>query len=125
HVHKDLNSVLDYTQYTIETLESYCVQSSPISAGRESDAATAATRQGRAFYLWLYPNFMINAYEGVMDTNLVVPLGIDGCRVVFDFYFADTTARAIKEESVAVSERVQEEDVAICEAVQRGLNSRA
>lgn len=127
HLHKNLNSVLDYTKYTIETFEHYCVQSSPTCSGDDSDAAAAATRQGRAFYLWLYPNFMLNAYEGVMDTNLVLPLGTDKCQVIFDFYFADTggASRSHNEKSVAVSERVQAEDVAICEAVQRGLSSRA
>ena len=86
-----------------------------------------ATRQGRAFYLWIYPNFMINAYEGVMDTNLVLPLGPDKCAVVFDYYFADISAAAEKHnrESIAVSEIVQDEDMAICDAVQRGLHSRA
>jgi choline monooxygenase len=127
HLHKDLNSVLQYSEYTIETFDHYCVQSSPLRSDEQSDAAAAATRRGRAFYLWVYPNFMLNAYEGVMDTNLVVPLATDRCRVIFDFYFADTSAatRAPNEKSVAVSERVQEQDVAICEAVQRGLNSPA
>jgi choline monooxygenase len=127
HLHKGLNSVLEYKQYTIENFEHYCVQSSPVRSDADSDALAAATRQGRAFYLWLYPNFMINAYAGVMDTNLVLPLGIDRCEVVFDFYFKDTGAasQAHHRESTAVSEKVQEEDVAICEAVQRGLHSRA
>lgn len=127
HLHKGLNSVLEYKQYTIENFEHYCVQSSPVRSDADSDASAAATRQGRAFYLWLYPNFMINAYAGVMDTNLVRPLGIDRCEVIFDFYFAETRAasQAHHRESIAVSEKVQEEDVAICEAVQRGLRSRA
>lgn len=127
HLHKDLDSVLEYTEYTVENFEHYCVQSSPIRADEKSGAAAVATRQGRAFYLWLYPNFMLNAYQGVMDTNLVLPFGTDRCQVIFDFYFADTSAAAGSgnEKSVAVSERVQDEDVAICEAVQRGLNSRA
>ena len=43
----------------------------------------------RAYYYWLYPNFMINVYEGVMDTNLVLPLAPDKCLVQFDFFFAD------------------------------------
>jgi choline monooxygenase len=60
-------------------------QSSPIVHSRE-DGAVAATRQGdRAYYFWLYPNFMINVYEGVMDTNLVVPLSLAKTRVIFDF----------------------------------------
>jgi len=70
---------------------------------------------------------MINAYEGVMDTNLVLPLGVDRCAVVFDYYFADTSAaaEARNRESIRVSEIVQDEDVAICDAVQKGLGSRA
>jgi choline monooxygenase len=127
HAHKGLSSVIEYTKYTIENFERACLQSSPLSSDSASEAGVAATRQGRAFYLWLYPNFMINAYEGVMDTNLVLPLGVNRCAVVFDYYFADTSAaaEARHRESIAVSEQVQDEDMAICDAVQRGLGSRA
>lgn len=126
HLHKGLNSVLDYKQYTIENEDRYCLQSSPMIASEE-DAATGATRKGdRAWYFWQYPNLMINCYEGYMDTNLVLPIDFDHCRVVFDFYFADVgeSARAYNQESVAVGARVQDEDLGICEAVQRGLKSR-
>src|SRR5215469_3317803 len=92
HAHKGLSSVIEYTRYTIENFARSCLQSSPLSSGSGSEASVANTRQGRAFYLWLYPNFMINAYEGVMDTNLVQPLAVDKCAVVFDYYFADTSA---------------------------------
>jgi choline monooxygenase len=127
HAHKGLSSVIEYTKYTIENFERACLQSSPLSSDGNSSAGVAATRQGRAFYLWIYPNFMINAYEGVMDTNLVLPLGTDKCAVIFEYYFADTTAgaEAYNRESIAVSEKVQDEDMAICDAVQRGLHSRA
>jgi choline monooxygenase len=127
HAHKGLSSVIAYTQYTIENFEHACLQSSPLSSDSNSSAGVAATRQGRAFYLWLYPNFMINAYDGVMDTNLVVPLAVDKCAVIFDYYFADIShvADAHNRQSIAVSEKVQDEDMAICDSVQRGLNSRA
>jgi choline monooxygenase len=127
HAHKGLASVIEYTQYTIENFERACLQSSPLSSDANSAPGVAATRQGRAFYLWIYPNFMINAYEGVMDTNLVLPLGVDNCAVVFDYYFADITpvAQLRNRESIAVSEKVQDEDMAICDSVQRGLGSRA
>jgi choline monooxygenase len=127
HAHKGLSSVIEYTKYTIENFERACLQSSPLSSDSSSEAGVAATRQGRAFYLWQYPNFMINAYEGVMDTNLVLPLGVNRCAVIFDYYFADTSAAAETrhKESIAVSEQVQDEDMAICDAVQRGLSSRA
>ncbi|HEY6177022.1 MAG TPA: SRPBCC family protein [Kofleriaceae bacterium] len=121
HLHPSLNSVLTYTDYTIENFARFCLQSSPIEDG--GDPTTAAVRKGRALYYWVYPNLMLNWYPGHLDTNLVVPLAIDRTRVVFDFYFAagDPAAR----DSIAVSERIQDEDVAICESVQRGLASRA
>ena len=127
HLHKGLNSVLDYKEYTIENSERYSLQSSPMVTSEEH-AEFAATRTGdRAYYYWLYPNFMINIYQGVMDTNLVLPLGTDSCLVQFDFFFADVSeaSRAANTESVAVSDRIQGEDVDICESVQRGLRSRA
>lgn len=127
HLHKALSSVLDYKQYTIENEDRYCLQSSPMVESDE-DAATGATRKGdRAWYFWQYPNFMINCYAGYMDTNLVIPLDTDHCRVIFDFYFDDVSdaRRAINEQSVSVGDRVQDEDLGICEDVQRGLKSRA
>ncbi len=127
HLHKALNSVLEYKQYTIENEDRYCLQSSPMVAS-DVDAATSATRTGdRAWYFWQYPNFMINLYQGYMDTNLVLPDGVDRCTVIFDFYFDDVSASAAERnrQSIAVGERVNDEDVGICEAVQRGLHSRA
>ena len=127
HLHKALSSVLDYKAYTIENEDRYCLQSSPMVSSDE-DAATGATRKGdRAWYFWQYPNLMINCYEGDMDTNLVIPIDVDHCRVIFDFYFSDVSEarREYNTQSVAVGNRVQDEDLGICEAVQRGLKSRA
>jgi choline monooxygenase len=127
HLHKGLNSVLDYKQYTIENEDRYCLQSSPMVVSAE-DAATGATRRGdRAWYFWQHPNLMINCYQGYMDTNLVIPVDVDHCTVIFDFYFGDISdaSREYNEQSVNVGNRVQEEDLGICEDVQRGLKSRA
>jgi choline monooxygenase len=127
HIHGGLNSVLDYGNYTIETGERFCLQSSPIATDK-GDVKTAAVRTGkRAFYYWIYPNFMINVYDGVMDTNLVIPRGVDRTEVIFDYYFMDVSgpARERNLASISVSEQIQSEDVTICESVQRGLTSRA
>ena len=127
HLHRGLDSVLDYSNYRISNGERFCLQSSPMtSEGAEPE--TGAVRQGRqALYYWIYPNFMINWYEGAMDTNLVIPRGIDRTEVIFDFYFADVSpdARARNQASIDVGERIQHEDEAICRSVQQGLNSRA
>ena len=127
YIHKSLGSVLSYKDYTIENGEHYCMQSTPVSS-EGGEAETAAVRGGdMAHYLWLYPNFMLNWYEGYLDTNLVWPLGVDRTLVVFDFYFADTgnETDAARKQSVKVAERIQDEDIGVCESVQRGLQSRA
>lgn len=127
HLHKGLDSVLNYSNYTIENGERFCLQSSPMVT-EGADARTGDVRKGeRALYYWIYPNLMINWYEGVMDTNLVLPRGVDRTEVVFDFYFADVSEQARERNlaSIAVGQRIQNEDVAICESVQRGLSSRA
>ncbi len=127
YLHKGLDSVLDYSHYTIENGERFCLQSSPVvKAGAEAE--TGEVRKGsRALYYWIYPNFMLNWYEGVLDTNLVIPLGVDRTEVIFDFYFTDVSDRARERNlaSIAVGQRIQDEDVAICKSVQRGLQSRA
>ena len=120
-LHRELTGALDTSGYRIEVGRQHCMQSCPTSS---DDNAAASVRAGQAWYLWLYPNLMINWYEGVMDVNLVLPSGPDGCIVHFDYYFADQD-NAFREQSIAVADRVQQEDVAICEAVQRGLGSRS
>jgi len=126
HLHKGLDSVLDYSEYTIENGERFCLQSSPIVSGDDQEVGSVRSGQ-RAFYYWLYPNFMINLYEGVMDTNLVRPITVDRTQVIFDFYFTDVsdTAREHNRASVEIGDRIQKEDLDICESVQRGLSSRA
>ena len=127
HLHKGLDSVLDYSSYAVENGERFCLQSSPIVT-KWAEAQTGAVRKGdRALYYWIYPNFMINWYQGVMDTNIVIPRGVDRTEVIFDFYFADLSERSREHNlaSINVGQRIQDEDVSICKSVQRGLTSRA
>jgi choline monooxygenase len=67
----------------------------------------------------------MNVYAGVMDTNLVVPLGVNRCRVIFDFYFAETLSDEFKSESLQVADQVQAEDIGVCEEVQRNLRGQS
>jgi choline monooxygenase len=128
YVHPGLAGVLDYSQYRTDVFDWTSVQSSPIKAAQNAEESVSKVRTGRAYYWWIFPNLMINLYQGVMDTNLVLPLGPDRCKVVFDFYFAETEGEAAKQfiaDSIAVAHRVQLEDIAISEDVQKGLASRS
>ena len=129
YVHPGLSGVLDYSQYRTEVFDWTSVQSSPIKAAEKAEESVSKVRTGdRAYYWWVFPNLMLNIYKGVMDTNLVLPLGPDRCRVIFDFYFADTEgdeARQFIADSIDVAHQIQLEDVAISEDVQKGLASRS
>lgn len=122
-IHPSLAGVIDYSQYRTEIDGLTSVQISPLMAG--NDASLSQVRQGDcAYYWWIWPNLMINLYEGVMDVNIVLPDGPDRCRVVFDFYFAHSgMTESVCEQSMAVAHQVQEEDMGICEEVQRNLAS--
>lgn len=124
-VHPALAGVLDYTGYKTTVHANCSVQTSPMKPGDPNDAATRTRTGTEAAYWWVFPNFMLNMYSGVMDTNLVVPLAPDRCKVIFDYFFSEGTPRNFINESVAVAHQVQIEDVGICEEVQRGLNSRS
>jgi len=118
HVHPGLSKALDYRSYHTELFPWHSLQCSPL---RDSGVGYGA---GEAFYYFVYPNVMLNITPGRLQTNVILPLGPDRCRVVFDYYYApyeDTRARIGGDQ--AFSDEVQGEDAGICEAVQKGLAS--
>lgn len=116
-VHPGLNRLLDYRSYRTELSRWHSLQWSPL----ESDPALYGN--GDALYYWLWPNTMLNILPGRLQTNTVVPLGVDRCRVVFDSYYADAGDAARRDADLAFSDEVQHEDIGICEDVQRGMAS--
>ena len=127
HLHRALDSALDYKNYTIENGPHHVLQSSPIVASSAPDVA-AVRRGDRAMYYWFHPNIMINWYEGIMDVNMVHPLAVDRTEVLFDFYFTDVSSPGAADRnraSIELGKRIQDEDIEICASVQRGLRSRA
>src|SRR5262249_42036110 len=124
-IHPGLASVIDYTKYRTEIDEHASVQISPLGSGDNPDVASVRT--GCAYYAWIFPNLMLNLYDRVMDTNLVLPEGPGACRVLFAFYSScgqGDKSRSFMEQSMAIADQVQAEDVGICEEVQHGLASR-
>lgn len=123
HVHPGLNRLLDYTSYRTELARWHSLQWSPLETQGNFYG------DGEALYYFLWPNIMLNVLPGRLQTNRVVPLDTQRCRVEFDYYYpaaadpADAAERARREQDHAFSDEVQAEDIAICEAVQRGLAS--
>ena len=128
-MHKGLSSALDNTKYKIETKDKYCLQSCPTTTQLNpvANTITDVRRGDDAFYYWLYPNLMINWYQGVMDLNIVQPISTNKCRVIFEYYFDDNpqNTEEFMANSIKVAHQVQVEDLDVCHSVQRGLLSRA
>ncbi|GAA5011169.1 carnitine monooxygenase subunit YeaW [Lysobacter lycopersici] len=122
HVHPGLNKLLDYRSYRTELSDWYSLQWSPLRVPDES-ADASLYGNGDALYYWLWPNTMLNVLPGRLQTNTVVPLGVDRCRVMFDSYYAPGADEAKRDADLDFSDEVQHEDLGICEDVQRGFAS--
>jgi choline monooxygenase len=131
-VHPGLHKELDYDNYKVEPHRYFSIQHAPLRAvhGGNPDRRydPAKTDVGEAVYVWLFPNMMLNVYMGQMQTNVVIPVGHDRCRVVFEWFSttppADPAADAEWTKLLAFSDEIQDEDIEICEIVQRNLRSR-
>ena len=126
HLHKGLAGQLDMDDCKVENFKTWTLQSCGGSKSpQKTDSIDFKERIGdRALYAWLYPNFMINRYGNIMDTNWIVSLGHDKCLTIFDYYFESDADEIFVTASIKASEQVQIEDVAICESVQKGLRSK-
>lgn len=121
-VHPGLNRLLDYRAYSTHTRDWYSYQHSPLDGDKGPYAG------GEAHYYFVYPNLMLNILPNRLQTNRVIALGSERCRVIFDYYYPDREsgeARAMIADDLRFSDEVQQEDIGICEHVQRGLASGA
>lgn len=120
HVHPALNALLDYRSYATECAPGYALQHSPLDA----DASFYGNGEGLYYLLW--PNTMLNILPGRLQTNRVVPLGVDRCRIDFDYFYAPGIAQAHAQriaQDQELAEITQREDIDICERVQHAFAS--
>ena len=116
-VHPGLTQVVDYGDYKSQLGEYWSLQRSPVD-----DLGPYAA--GIGLYFFIHPDTMLNIMPGRLQTNRVVPTGLDSCVVEFDFYYAPG-AESRAETDFKFSDEVQEEDRTICQHVQKGLTSGA
>jgi|SRR6185437_15157165 len=119
HIHPELNRMLDYRSYVVETSRWHSLQHSPLESG------DVLYGSGEALYWFVWPNIMLNVMPGRLQTNSVLPLGPERCRVVFDYYYPSQMQSSEERHARdrAFSDLVQREDVEMCEHVQRRLAS--
>ena len=126
HLHKGLAGQLDLENYQVQNYKYWTLQSCAASKDpMKSETIDFKERIGaEALYAWIHPNFMINRYGPIMDTNWIIPVGHKKCLTIFDYYFKENATEEFIKASIKASEQVQVEDVAICESVQKGMQSQ-
>lgn len=121
HIHPELNALLEYRSYIVETAAWHSLQHSPL------ESADKLYGSGEALYYTIWPNTLLNILPGRLQTNRVLPLDAQRCRVEFDYYYSpDIAADEVAERhrrDHEFSDLVQRQDVDICEIVQRNLAS--
>src|SRR6185503_3519691 len=124
YVHPELFKLYDFQNYRTEVFDWYSLQVGPLASNGNN--VYAGGRE--ALYYQIYPNFMLNILPGRLQTNQVIAIAHDRCRVVFRYFYDDIESPAAHkriEDDLAYSDSVQAEDIEICERVQEGLSSRA
>lgn len=126
-VHQDLNSIIDYGEYTTECYDHMSVQIGYGKSGDEGfDLPAGHPDHGKvviAYYYWLFPNFMLNIYNWGVQINIVKPISKDYCKVEFLYYIGDED-KWEKFGKDALAEKVEREDEYVVEGVQKGMKSR-
>jgi choline monooxygenase len=120
YIHASLAEAIDYGAYRTEVFDWSVLQVGVAKGGQE--AFDGGGEQIAAWYWWLFPNTMINAYPWGISVNVIRPLAVDRTRVSFMTWVLDPSR--IDRGAGAGLDRVEREDEAIVEAVQKGVRSR-
>jgi choline monooxygenase len=124
-VHPDLCKELDYKHYRVDTFRWYSTQDAP---PKETAKLYGGGDNPGAYYYWMFPNLMFNIYQGMFQTNVVIPVNADQSIIRFDWYVRedifDEVAKKMPE-LIGFSDQVQVEDADICAAVNKNLKSRS
>jgi choline monooxygenase len=125
-VHPSLARTLDLSRYHYEAVPHGHMQLAEARADEPAIAPPAghpdAGRRLAAYYLWLWPNLMLNAYPWGLSVNAVEPCGTDRTRVRYHrFTWAE---QHLGTGAGADLDQVELEDQAVVESVQRGMRAR-
>ncbi len=125
-VHDDLNSVLDYGNYTTEIYEHCNLQIGYANDGEEvfelPEYHIDYGKQVAAYYYWIFPNMMFNFYPWGLSINVVKPISLDKTKVSFITYVHDESKFNLG--AGAMLDKVEREDEFVVESVHKGVQSR-
>jgi len=127
-MHPSLDAQLDMHTYKTVLYENYNIQTSGATSSVKNNLSYDPNQRigDGSIYAWIFPNFMLNLYGNCLDTNLVLPIDENTCKVKYEFYYHEIDNKEAEDfisTSIKQSDVTQVEDIEICESVQRGLNS--
>jgi choline monooxygenase len=125
-VHPELAHTLDWKLYRTELTPWGTLQVGVAAPGEEAFALPEEhPHHGEriaAYWLWLFPNTMLNLYPWGLSVNIVHPLAVDRTRVLFFSYVFDTGKRG--RGAGGDLHTVELQDERVVERVQRGVRAR-
>ena len=125
-IHTDLNAVLDFNSYDVETFKYSNLQ---LGIAKDNDICFDLPRESKdygikiaAYYFWLFPNLMLNFYPWGLSVNIITPISVNETKVQFKSYVWDETK--LDSGAGADLDKVELEDEEIVQQVQKGVASR-
>ena len=125
-IHKDLNEVLNYEEYSVE-----CFKYSNLQIGYAKDKdlcfdlPKSSIDYGKniaAYYFWLFPNIMLNFYPWGLSVNIIKPLSNGKTKV--NFYSYVWKEELLDKGAGADVNKIELEDQEVVTSVQMGVSSR-
>lgn len=125
-VHAGLNSVIDYSSYTVELFRYSSLQLGIAKEGELCfDLPASSPDYGKnvaSYYFWVFPNMMFNFYPWGLSINIISPTGVSKTKVKFISFVYDESK--LRMGAGADLHKVEMEDEEIVQQVQRGIRSR-
>tara|TARA_B110000459_G_C16517597_1_gene451001 strand:- start:76 stop:1155 length:1080 start_codon:yes stop_codon:yes gene_type:complete len=125
-IHADLNAVLDFSSYNVETFKYSSLQ---LGIASNDDICFDLPKDSKdygrkiaAYYFWLFPNLMLNFYPWGMSVNIITPISVNETSVQFKSYVWDESK--LDSGAGADLDKVELEDEEIVQQVQKGVSSR-
>ena len=126
-VHSGLNEIIDFGEYSTELFFPYSNLQIGIAKNKKDSFILPSSspdfgKNIAAYYFWVFPNMMFNFYPWGLSVNIVQPISVDECKVVYQSYVWDESK--LNTGAGVGLDRVEMEDEEIVENVQRGVKSR-
>ncbi|MBS1488508.1 MAG: aromatic ring-hydroxylating dioxygenase subunit alpha [Bacteroidetes bacterium] len=125
-VHSGLNSVIDYSNYSVELFSHSSLQVGIAKEGELIfDLPPSSPDYGKkiaSYYFWVFPNLMFNFYPWGLSVNIVQPLSVSETKVSFLSYVWDESK--LRQGAGGDLHKVEMEDEEIVQNVQKGIRSR-